>query len=126
MEAIWSALHPISASRRAVALRKPCRRYAVASGGVAQFPKPIAKAGRGVGLAEVRDQERLDAHGRRRVDDGAQLGMQRDFEVRPLKHHAHCVKEVALRERRGGLAIDESLHVLWREQHDAAPAVVGA
>jgi hypothetical protein len=84
MEAIWSALHPISASRRAVALRKPCRRYAVASGGVAQFPKPIAKAGRGVGLAEVRDQERLDAHGRRRVDDGAQLGVDWYFEVRFL------------------------------------------
>ena len=47
--------------------------------GVAQFSKPITEPGRGVGLAEMGNKERLNAHGRRRLNDLVQLGMHRDL-----------------------------------------------
>jgi len=60
------------------------RRHARTTGGIAQFAEPVAEPGRGVGLTEVRHQERLDTDGRRRVDDLAQLRVHRDFKVRRL------------------------------------------
>ena len=49
---------------------------------VAQLAKPVAKTGRGVGLAEMSHEEGLDADRRRRVDDFLQLRMHWNFEVR--------------------------------------------
>src|SRR5439155_9604968 len=60
------------------------RRHVGTVGGIAKLAEPIAEAGRGVGLAEVRHQERLDADRWRRVDDLAQPRMDWNFEVRFL------------------------------------------
>ena len=59
-------------------------RHIGAIGGIAQFAKPIAEAGRGIRFAEMRHQECFNTDSRRRLDDLAQLGMHRDLEVRFL------------------------------------------
>ena len=48
---------------------------------VGPFSKLVSEARRGERLTERCNQERLDADGRRGVDDLAQLWMHRDFEV---------------------------------------------
>ena len=57
------------------------RRHVGAVGGIAQLAKPVTKTCRCVWLTEMRHQERLDAHHRRRVDDLAQLWVHRDLEM---------------------------------------------
>jgi hypothetical protein len=48
------------------------------------------------------------------------------FLRRPLEHSAQRVQEIALRERRCGLLVDDALHVLAREQHRPPAACFGA
>lgn len=91
------------------------RRHVGTLGGIAQFAKPISEAGRGVRLAEASDQECLDAHCRRRVDDLAQFGMYRNFEVSFIAAF--------------GLALIDGQHagvnVLTSHSHDVAAALAG-
>jgi hypothetical protein len=78
--------------RRAANLRKPprgglaqpVRGHVGTIGRVTLLPEPIAETGRGVRLAEMRDEERLDANRGRRVDYLPQLRMHRDFQMRFL------------------------------------------
>ena len=41
---------------------------------------------------------------------------------RPFEHRAQRVEEIALRERRRGLLVDDALHMLARQQHGAPTA----
>lgn len=62
-------------------LTQAMRRNTEASGGITKLAEPIAETGCGIGLAKMRHEERLDAHGRRCLDDLAQLGMQGYFKM---------------------------------------------
>ena len=50
-------------------LAQAVRRHIWAIGGVTYFAEPVAESRRGVGFAEVRDQEGFHTDGRRRRDD---------------------------------------------------------
>src|SRR5262249_23340574 len=62
-------------------LAQPMRGHIRAVCQVTLLTEPIAEPRRGVRLAEMCDEKRLDAHRRRRVDNFAHLGMHRNFQM---------------------------------------------